>query len=236
MDDDSRTDDVSQRGGELFTAEMPFTWINPNPIDAGEMLLPVQITSEQGEEFAALHLVARDLAFAAKCLREAFEHGLPDNQNVVSKALIFSGVVAYARSFKSGVRPRLRLGADHPQGYQAEIHDYLIALRDKHIAHSVNDFEDGGAIAILIGKPGQPWRDGGAVGAVIKQSVGISSAQLLNSVSHIEALASYVGQEIERIRPAIYSEFQKAFAKGERFAPAPLVTFSDKSKVADRRQ
>ena len=93
-----------------------------------------------------------DLAFAEECLRAADEVGIPDNSKLHSKALIFSGVVGYARCFKTGVRAlTLDPGDLTARGapFDYDSHRYVIALRDKHVAHSVNDFEQCDAIAVM---------------------------------------------------------------------------------------
>jgi hypothetical protein len=142
MSDPEELHDPSTHG-EAFSAECSFTWINPGPIEAGESIVPVKLTSDAARTFAAMHLILGDLEFAEECLKAADDLGIPDNSNLHSKALIFSGVVVYARCFKSGVRGFTLVPSDltaKGAPFDDNIHQYLIAMRDKHIAHSVNDF------------------------------------------------------------------------------------------------
>jgi hypothetical protein len=63
---------------------------------------------------------------------------------VVARALWMSALVAYARCFKTGKRRRLTLEdvkALPLQGDVVEWHWFLMNMRNKHIAHSVNPFE-----------------------------------------------------------------------------------------------
>ncbi len=229
--------DISTQG-EAFSSDFSFTWISPGPIEAGEAMAPAKLTSQAARVFAALHLILGDLAFAAECLNAANDIGIPDDKNLHSKALTCSGVVGYARCFKSGVRA-LTLSPDdlHGKGapFDDEIHEYLIALRDKHVAHSVNDFEQCESIAIVIGKHGVGWRDGSAIGVVKKQSIGISQALVQRAVSHINALRNFLEAELPAQRVALHTDFLANFQKTGKWEMAPIMKLSDRSKVAERR-
>lgn len=230
--------DISTQG-EAFSSEFSFTWINPGPIEAGEAMAPAKLTSQAARIFAALHLILGDLAFAEECLKAANEIGIPDDKNLHSKALTFSGVVGYARCFKSGVRS-LTLSPDdlHGRGapFDDEIHAYLIALRDKHVAHSVNDFEQCESVAIVIGRPGVKWRDGSAIGIVKKQSIGISKVIVQRAVYHINALRSFLEAELPAQRVALHADFLTSFQETGKWEMAPIMKLSDRSKVAERRR
>lgn len=59
------------------------------------------------------------------------------------EALSTATAVAYGRCFATGVRGRLNsLVPEMPDQPLRELHDFLIALRNKHVAHSVNAFEE----------------------------------------------------------------------------------------------
>ncbi len=129
----------SERSNQQWT----FRLIDPRRVEAGEIIAPAILRGNLAREFADLHMVANDLSFALECLKEANKIGLPDSDNLLSKALIFSAVVAYARPFKTGVR-ELKMDITYYSGiptFKADVHEYLIAMRDKHVAHSVNEFE-----------------------------------------------------------------------------------------------
>ena len=60
-----------------------------------------------------------------------------------ARALWIAAVVWYARSFTTGLRTSgiaAEIASTLPEPSRAE-HDYFVALRDKHMAHSVNVFE-----------------------------------------------------------------------------------------------
>lgn len=238
MSDSNEMHDISTQG-EAFSTVYSYTWINPGPIETGEALVPARLNSQAARAFAALHLILGDLAFAEDCLKAANDIGIPDDKNYHSKALIFSGVVGYARSFKSGVRELTLNPADlHGKGapFDGEIHEYIIALRDKHIAHSVNDFERCESIAIVVGKPGGEWRDASAVGVAMKQSIGISKVRIQRAVEHINALRGFLEADLASQRVVLHDEFRANFDQTGKWDMAPIPIFSDRSKISERRR
>jgi hypothetical protein len=59
------------------------------------------------------------------------------------EALSGAAVVRYGRCFKSGVRDRLpELALDAAPEVLKDTHEFVLDLRDKHVAHSVNPFEE----------------------------------------------------------------------------------------------
>jgi hypothetical protein len=62
---------------------------------------------------------------------------------LVWEALSTACVVAYARCFASGVRrPLDRNFLDAAPAHLQKAHTYFLSVRNKHVAHSVNSFED----------------------------------------------------------------------------------------------
>ena len=100
------TDDSDQRtgSGERVNPHWTYQFIDLSRIEAGELIVPGKIDSDEGRKFAALNLIQSDLRFSLECFSDANKLGIPDSENARSKALIFSAVVAYARPFKTGVR------------------------------------------------------------------------------------------------------------------------------------
>jgi hypothetical protein len=238
MSDDQPSNEQAVTQWERSAPQITFTWIDPGPIEAGEHIRPAKLNGELARKFAALHLIIDDLAFALDCMVEANKLGVPDATNLHSKALIFSAVVGYSRCFKSGVR-EVRL---EPKGLEAagvtfdhEIHEFLVALRDKHIAHSVNEFENCGAFAIVVGRPETGWRDGSAVGVNLQKNVGVSRELLQKAMSHIEALKGCLATKLEAQRLELYSEFKTAFAAGGHWEMVPI-RVPDRENVSKRRQ
>lgn len=237
MSDYSLTPPPAVAEGERITAVLSITWIAPGPIAAGEEIVPARIGTDKARGYGALHLIARDMAFAAECFNRADALGLPQATNVESRALIGAGTVAYARGFKSGVRVSLDsdlLAAACPS-FDRALHDYLVDLRDKHIAHSVNAFESAEAVAVMVGRPDAGWRDGSGVGVTVTHTVGITRALVRRALRHFAHLRSYLDREMERLRPEVYADFARALAETGKWEMAPMVVLTDRSKVGKRR-
>ena len=222
--------------GESVRIDWTYTWIDPKRIEAGELLAPVKLSSELAGKFAAMHLVLEDLNFALESFEAADRLGIPNVGELHSKALIFSGVVAYARCFGSGVRERVDFKSYQAQhlDLDEEIHEYLMALRNKHVAHSVNSFEVCTAIAMIVGDPQKGWREASAIGVSKQLQVGITATQLKKAVEHLSKLRSYVASTLEVQRLKLYDEFRAEYAAGKQFPMAPLYAVADRDRVSER--
>jgi len=105
-----------------------------------------------------------DLAGSVKDIETAFElcrrlvvvfEASPVDVALVG-ALSTSIVIRYARSFNRAVRAGLpKELVDQLSPEQQELHQGICALRDKHVAHSVNDFEEN-IVAVLVQETPDP--------------------------------------------------------------------------------
>lgn len=213
-----------------------FRFLDTTTINAGEMIVPAKLSGDLAREFAELHMIGADFSFALDCLKEADKLGLPDSENLHSKALIFSAVVAYARPFKTSVRS-LRMDAGYfssLSSFSSETHDYLIAVRDKHIAHSVNDFERSDATGVMVGTPQTEWRPAG-VGVTVMQTIGLSRRIVEQAIAQITDMLQVVTDHIDRIRPELFQIFCAEYAREGKWEMAPIVRFPDRGNVQKRR-
>jgi hypothetical protein len=74
--------------------------------------------------------------------------GLAHNTQDLRLALWFAAIVAYGRAFNNGVRSE-RLDTTTLDEEQLEAHNYFLDLRNKHVAHAVNDYEQTVVLAYL---------------------------------------------------------------------------------------
>lgn len=99
-------------------------------------------------------------------------------------ALSTAAVVRYARCFEGGVRKRLDQGsvaAVDPAF--ARIHDYFFYLRQKHLSHSVNEFEEN-CVTVAVVEPPDP-RQVQRVGMMGGRQAGLDAA----TTAHLRTLA-----------------------------------------------
>lgn len=72
------------------------------------------------------------------------------------QALWIAAVTMYGRAFSTtGLRHSARASAELYDADDRSAHDYLIAMRNKYIAHSVNAFEQAVVLAIISGETGE---------------------------------------------------------------------------------
>jgi hypothetical protein len=116
-----------------------------------------QLDLPETQLLSDLYGVIKDLASVSEfCQRlvDAFDVDSPDLH--LLDALATACVVRYCRCFEGGVRTKLdpdSVRAVDPRF--AEFHDYLFALRQKHLSHSVNEFE-ANCVAVSVAEPPSP--------------------------------------------------------------------------------
>jgi hypothetical protein len=98
---------------------------------------------KQAEELADATSVLLDLRLAASALDRLIELlKESSDDDLVKGSLWMTAVVSYARCFIGGRRPPV--GESAFEGFHESalgFHRHILALRDKHAAHSVNSFE-----------------------------------------------------------------------------------------------
>jgi hypothetical protein len=121
-------------------------------------------------------------------------------------ALTSAFVVRYARCFASGVRQRLpqRLIEDLPPDTR-RLHDDLVALRDKHIAHSVNPFEENFVTVHVREAPDTPALGGiGTQGGRLVALDVVTTSASRDLVEHLlDAIKRFTDQLTEIVREEI---------------------------------
>lgn len=225
--------------GEIVSADWKIRWVEGvGNINEGEYIVPIALESEFSKEFAALFALAEDLKFAKEVFMEAEKSGRPNYNNIVVRSLIFSGVIAYGRCFGGGVR-EVRLRADdlttEMQHFNVDAHRYLINVRDKHVAHSVNAFEIYAPVGILVGKFESELRDGFGVGVITNRAIGLSRRILLEAIDHVSALENFLDSRIDKEKNAIHAEFINKQKNGTQLKIEPLSKVLDRSAVGKRR-
>lgn len=103
----------------------------------------VEINCPDAEYLAAYHSIFRDLMVADDAIDRLLNIDMNSVENrCLIESLYISALVSYIRGFTSGKRAT-RLSTDifsMLEGAEAA-HNYFKNIRDKHIAHSVNPFE-----------------------------------------------------------------------------------------------
>jgi hypothetical protein len=111
------------------------------PSQQEKLLLVVDVDSPQAEQWADMYSIARDLDSAIQVCGRLIEL-LPSNDQILIESLWTSALIKYARCFSEGKRFGLPIDVfDGLEGDPKGTHQYYIDMRNKHLAHSVNPFE-----------------------------------------------------------------------------------------------
>jgi hypothetical protein len=102
---------------------------------------PRRFQSESARKMAGLVFVRDDLRHVARCCDELAKADLCTDQKTILQALLDSALVRYRRCFKNGVRTLITEFLEALPAVDRRFHDYMVTYCDKHIAHSVNNFE-----------------------------------------------------------------------------------------------
>lgn len=135
----------------------------------------VRLDGEAAREFADLVSLKHDFVMARESLEELLgmldshraasgdEDSASDSGTIVERALFSAAVTSYGRAFKSGVRrakldERAAIAGDRSEANLLQTHQYLLDLRDKHLAHSVSPLEEVHVSAVLVESGGREVR------------------------------------------------------------------------------
>lgn len=193
--------------GELVIYELFYQFIATTTLNPGDALLPAKLEAAEGRYYADLHLIADDLVHCVECFSLAFAEPEEAVAGAKFRAFVHSGVIAYGRCFKEGVRS-VKLSADSlPAAASHELHQFLIALRDRHVAHSVNEMEYSDPVGIMIRRTGGVVEPGELIGTVRKYTVGVSQRQLPDLSNHVTTLLEHVKSEMANLRVKLHQQF-----------------------------
>jgi hypothetical protein len=230
---------VSENRGQIYSSEMIYRYVDTGPtIEAGSAIMPIHIRTENALGFAALHLAIHDFDFALECLQRAHALGRPDAKSIESKAFINAGVISYARAFASGVRG-IRLDSDMFAKVwneeDCELHEFLYALRDKHIAHSVNEFERCDPAGIIVFTPEGVLQEGiSGAGVILQTRIGMPLQILEKAVHHIEQCITYLKNRINELRPQVHADMKADLPNG--WSMVPMVTFGNDQNAVQKKR
>ena len=153
----------------------------------------------EAARLASLGGVERDLRGALATCDLLLAQSPPKLTNLpLWEALSCAVVVRYSRCFVTGVRESLdpialtALRADF-----AELHDYLIMLRNKHIAHSVNAFEENDVV-LQISSDFNSSAEIYYVGTAHSRHAGLSLSAPPRIREHVAWLHGWVQEEMRR--------------------------------------
>ncbi|MGO7564734.1 hypothetical protein ACC754_35690 [Rhizobium johnstonii] len=229
----------TKRVGILVKPSFTFEFLDSERIEAESQIVPIDVRKcASAQEFGDLHLIVEDLEFAQQCFITAAQLGFPDEPNLLIKSLVFSGVVAYARPFMTGVRMKLMpdefAGVWSPGG--AELHTFLVEMRNRHVSHSVNAFERCDALGIIVTDSAfQRQGDVTGVGVATLTTIGLGRARLEQIHSHIPPMLELLQARIQIVKLRLHAEMKDQLASEGKWDMMPIVRFPELENIAKKR-
>lgn len=187
-------------------------------MSSNERLVAVDTPScPELRDLASLH---RDFDVARSYLLRYLEAPASDKTaEADTEALWQAAIVKYGRAFGNGVRHKARPSLGIYDAGQRAAHDYVMNLRNKFIAHSVNAFEEATTWAILT------YRAPGAKPSIRNVGVRQSALAILaeDKAALIAELCDLQIQDLKsRMKPVIDRVFDECRQVGGRKLEAGL--------------
>ncbi|MSO71548.1 MAG: hypothetical protein EXQ88_06010 [Alphaproteobacteria bacterium] len=150
---------------------------------------PKLVPFEEARLLADYYLIRDDLDFVIACCDRLLKLDLRRWFEVEPTALIIAALITYGRCFGTGVRERLNDDDVGPEESEHRtFHDHFLALRDRHIAHSVNDYENCGVTIHIAVEASSGQVQRGGLGHNMSRAAALSTSgaqELLNIASDI---------------------------------------------------
>jgi hypothetical protein len=192
----------------------------PNTVDDGEAQDVYALESDDARDLADLLAIQQDLTFvgeACQTLLELVDDETQDRNLLVERAFWTAAVIAYARCFATGKRGGL--AADDLDGVGGdgarEFHQTVMAVRNKHIAHSVNPFELI-EIGVMVGRLGTGDETINGLVVIGGATWAPSPATLRNLIRLVEWLMALIATRLEERTPAVLESAQASGAPAIR--------------------
>lgn len=115
---------------------------------------PRKLKTADARRYADLFLIQNDLRQVIHCCDDLLKRG-PEALVGDSRAFLDSALVRYRRCFNGGVRSKLINCISGLDTEQQKLHDFAYDMVDKHIAHSVNEYERSDAVVYVSEEDGK---------------------------------------------------------------------------------
>lgn len=133
----------------------------PQPSRSGHRMFPrtdersVVVDTKSATQLRDLASYARDFELAAGYLRHYLAGDIEGDIEYASPvdAMWMTSILMYSRAFSKGVRATNQPDLDQFSPDEGRLHQYVLDVRNKYLAHSVNGFEQVEAIAFLTASP-----------------------------------------------------------------------------------
>jgi len=117
-------------------------------------------------------------------------------------------LVRYSRPFVSGVRRKIRIEDVHLDKEEIKKHNWLLEMRNKHIAHSVNAFEENKVVGYYVRE--RPEEKGiTSISVQHGRIISLSYADVKALIELANKILAYVGEEIKKEKSKVLALVQQ---------------------------
>jgi hypothetical protein len=234
---------------------MSWVWVEACQIEKGEIICPIVLESDDAKEYADCAAITGDLTYARFCFSRARNLGaeIPAavedktederteirRKKQVYRAFVNAGLMSYARAFDMG-RRRIKLRPDefsHWSDQTRKLHDHLYALRQKHVAHSVNEYEYCEPIGmIVLNSAGQRKAGLLGLGIVSLIAVGMPDGALKAAIEMIDDLRTRMGERMNAVGRRVRDSLKQHLDNGGSWQMAPIAHIPDPQNAGKPRK
>lgn len=150
-------------------------------------------------------------------------------------ALSTAILVRYSRAFVSGVRSKLKI-EDIPNLNEEKIkkHKWLIEIRNKHIAHSVNEFEENRVVGYYVLEAPEEKKIT-SISVQHGRVIGLSYKDAISVIDLSKNILEYVAEKIKKEKSKIFSlvrqkDINKIVQSGKQTVFMPDMSKTDKRR------
>ncbi len=198
----------------------------------------VHFDTPESRKFADAQSVEQDLAYAVEALSALLNEGQIPSGSLIARSLLVAALVAYARCFTTGVRRRYSLDLRRVEAMDAgatAYHHWLLDVRNKYIAHSVNAYEQG-VPGLLLSPPESSVRMILGCSFLRSEFVGLAKQDIEQAIKFVSRVHALVDDDLVGIEDAMLTA-ARARPIDEIYAlpPPKLVTISPDQANRPRR-
>ena len=192
----------------------------------------------ESRRFADAQAVEQDLAYAVESLSALLDDGQIPGGSLIARSLLVAALVVYARCFNKGVRSHYSLDVRRIEAMDeggAAYHRWLLDVRNKYIAHSVNAYEQAVA-GLALSPPESGVRKVLGCYLLRGELVGLARPDVEQAIRFVSRVRALVDDDLVGIEDAMLAA-ARARPIDEIYAlpPPKLVTISPAQANRPRR-
>lgn len=195
----------------------------------------IDIDIPEAELLADLNGIQNDLQDVLEFCNRYQKFFLPGNfDDIEIEIHSIAILVKYARSFTTGVRTRIdNQILNQLSDEYSEMHRYFMSWRDKHIAHSVNVFEDNQVIGNY--EDGKEKEGIISISAQNTKVLGMNLSQVENIQQLVEEVLKLISLKVNEEKAKILEltkeiDVERAITKGNKPSPPAMPELINKSR------